>query len=96
MATSGHIQEFDPEKERVLAYLERVQMFLVANNIEAEKKVPVLLSVIGGKTYMLLGSLLAPEKPKDKTFEQLSDVLQKHFEPKPVVIVQRFHFHRQN
>ena len=71
-------------------------MFLVANSIEADKKVPVLLSVIGGKTYALLGSLLAPEKPKDKTFEQLSDVLQKHFEPKPVVIVQRFHFHRRN
>ena len=29
-------------------------------------------------------------------FEQLSNVLQKHFEPKPVVIVQRFHFHRRN
>ena len=56
----------------------------------------MLLSVIGGKTYALLGSLLAPEKPKDKMFEQLSDVLQKHFEPKPVVIVQRFHFHRRN
>ena len=96
MATIGHIQEFDPEKEKVSAYLERVQMFLVANSIEADKKVPVLLSVIGGKTYALLGSLLAPEKPKDKTFEQLSDVLQKHFEPKPVVIVQRFHFHRRN
>ena len=37
MATIGHIQEFDPEKESVSAYLERVQMFLVANSIEAEK-----------------------------------------------------------
>ena len=61
MATIGHIQEFDPEKEKVSAYLERVQMFLVVNSIEAEKKVPVLLSVTGGKTYALLGSLLAPE-----------------------------------
>ena len=23
-------------------------------------------------------------------------MLQKHFEPKPVVIIQRFHFHRRN
>ena len=37
MATIGHIQEFDPIKEKVSAYLERVQMFLVANSIEAEK-----------------------------------------------------------
>ena len=92
----GHIQEFDPEKEKVSADLESVQMFLVANSIEAEMKFPVLLLVIGGKTYTLLGSLLAPEKPKGKTFEQLPDVLQKYFEPKPVVIVQRFHFHRRN
>jgi len=96
MTTIGQIQEFDPEKEKVTAYLERVQMFLVANSIQEDKKVPVLLSVIGGKTYALLSSLLAPDKPKDKTFEELSEVLQKHFEPKPVVIVQRFHFHRRN
>ena len=93
MTTIGQIQEFDPKKEKVTAYLERVQMFLVANSIQEDKKVPVLLSVIGGKTYVLL---LAPDKPKDKTFEELSEVLQKHFEPKPVVIVQRFHFHRRN
>ena len=41
-------------------------------------------------------SLLTPNKPKDKSFEELFAVLQKHFEPKPVVIVQRFHFHRRN
>ena len=96
MATIGQIQEFEPEKEKVTAYLERVQMFLLANSIKDDKKVPVLLSVIGGKTYALLSSLLAPQKPKDKTFAELSDVLQKHFEPKPVVIVQRFHFYRRN
>ena len=87
MVMIGHIQEFDREKQKVSAYLEWVQMFLIANSIEMAKKVPVLLSVIGGKTYLLLGSLLAPEKLKDKTFEQLSDVLQKHFEPKLVVII---------
>ena len=96
MVMTGHMQEFDPKKEKASAYLERVQMFLVADSIKAEKKVSVLLSVIRGKTYALFGSLLAPEKPKDKMFEQLSDVLQKHFKPKPVVIVQRFHFHRRN
>ena len=60
MTTIGQIQEFDPEKEKVTAYLERVQMFLVANSIQEDKKVPVLLSVIGGKTYALLSSLFRP------------------------------------
>ena len=37
-------------------------MFLVSNGIIEDKKVPVLLSVIGGKMYVLLNSLLAPVK----------------------------------
>ena len=96
MSTIGQMQEFELEKEKVSTYLERLQMFIVANNIADDKKVPVLLSVVGGKTYALLNSLLAPEKPKDKTFDQLVDVLKNHFEPKPLVIVQWFHFHRRN
>jgi len=63
------------EKEKVTAYLEWVQMFLFVNSIQEDKKVPVLLSVIGGKTYVLLSSQLAPDKPKDKSFEELSEVL---------------------
>lgn len=39
MATIGHIQEFNSEKEDILAYLERVQIFLIANSIIADKKV---------------------------------------------------------
>ena len=70
-------------------------MFFVANGIEKDKQVPVFLSVLGGKVYALLIDL-APAKPSDKSFEDLSDVLTKHFEPKPVVIDERFHFHRRN
>ena len=96
MATIGQVQEFDHGRETVTAYLERVQMFFVANKIEEDRQVPVLLSVIGGKTYALLRSLLSPQLPKEKSFSQLAEALQKHYEPKPVVIVQRFHFHRRN
>ena len=45
--------------------------------------------------YALLSNLLAPDKPVSKTIEQLK-VLQKHYEPKPVVIAERFQFHRRN
>ena len=62
----------------------------------AEKQVAVLLTAIGGETYALLRSLLAPVKPKDTSFEELSQVLQRHFEPKPLIIAERFHFHRRN
>ena len=62
----------------------------------AEKKVPTFLSVVGGTTYGLLRNLLAPASPKDKSFKEIVDTLKAHFEPKPLVIAERFHFHRQN
>jgi 5-hydroxyisourate hydrolase-like protein (transthyretin family) len=50
MARLSHINEFDSEKETISAYLERVEMFFQANDVKTEKRVPVLLSVIGVKT----------------------------------------------
>ena len=34
--------------------------------------------------------------PQSKTFEEIVTVLESHYEPKPIVIAQRFHFHRRN
>ena len=100
MATStgiiGHIQEFQPENELLSSYLERVQLFFIANDVVEEKKVAVFLSVIGSKTYSLLRNLLAPNLPQNQAYAALMETLKKHFEPKPVVIAERFHFHRRN
>ena len=96
MATVGRIEEFNPEKERISVYLERVELFFVANDVEDGKQVATLLSMIGSKTYALLSDLLAPEKPASKSLKQLKKTLQTHFEPKPVVIAERFQFHRRN
>jgi len=64
----GKLEEFDPANDSVTAYVERVQLFIEANGIPAEKKVAVFLSAIGSKTYSLLRNLLAPTPPKDKHF----------------------------
>ena len=69
-----------------------LQMISLARRI----KVPVLLSAVGGTTYGLLRNLLAPTSPKDKSFNEIVKVLKAHFEPKPVVIAERFHFHRRD
>lgn len=90
------MQEFEPETESISAYLERLQMFFDANNIADEKKVSVLLTVIGKNTFSLLRNLLAPTSPKDKSLEELTTVLKAHFEPKPLVIAERFDFYRRD
>ena len=96
MASIGKIQEFNPANERISTYLERVELFFTANGIAEEKQVPSFLSIICGKNYTLLSDLLAPTKPATKSFAALKAVLVKHFEPKPVIIAERFQFHRRN
>ena len=88
-------QEFQSD-ESITAYLERLEMYFLANDVEEEKKVPLLLSHIGAKTYGLLRSLAAPSAPKEKTFKDLEKILKDHFEPTPSVIAERYRFHRRD
>ena len=95
MTTIRSLQGFCMESESITAYLEYVQLFMRANSVEDCKKVVVLLSVVGGKTYNLLRSLLTPATPGDKSYKDIVKVLKEHFEPKPSIIVERFHFQQR-
>ena len=54
MATTyGQIQEFCPEIESIEAYIERVELYFEANNIDADRRVAVFLSVIDEKNYSI-------------------------------------------
>ena len=51
-ATHGSIGAFDSSEEEWETYVERVEIYLVANKItDAQQKRDVLLSVCGPKTY---------------------------------------------
>ena len=76
--------------------MERLEQFFVANDVTGDDKVAkrraTFLSVVGHDAYNLLRSLIAPEKPTEKTFEQLVAVLTEHYSPKPTEVMQRFRF----
>ena len=65
---------------------------MAANDIDNEKKVNVFLAVIGPDAYKLLKNLCDSENPNTKTFTRLSQLLQEHFEPTPIVIAERHKF----
>lgn len=94
--TIGQMTEFNPSNETVTAYLERFQLFVTANGISDDKKVPTLLTVVGATQYALIRGLVSPALPKDKTFDELVTLLKKHFDPQPIVIAERFHFYQRN
>ena len=55
----GPIDEFKPDSENITTYLEKIDLFFIANDVAEDKKVPVLLSCIGPKTYSILKNLTA-------------------------------------
>ena len=94
MATVGVLTTYE-EGEDFTAWLERLEQYFVANDVPEEKRVAVLLTVLGDKTYGLLRSLVVPSKPAEKTFKELTDLLIGQLEPKRLVVAERFRFSRR-
>ena len=61
MATIRHLTMFQGLKEKVSDYLERVSLYFVANGVDKNKQVAVLLTAIGEETYALLTNLLSQQ-----------------------------------
>lgn len=95
MAKKDSFEEFNPSLEEFDCYVERLTMYFEANDIADNKKKSVFLSVIGAKYYSLLKSLLSPDQPSTKTFDDLVAALKAHVSPKPLVIAERFKFHNR-
>ena len=54
------------------------------------------MTVIGSKAYGLLRNLLSPAKPVEKEFDAIVQVMQNHLNPRPLIIAERFKFHRRS
>jgi hypothetical protein len=86
----------DESREKWESYIERLEQYFLANDVDNGKKIPVLLSVIGGPTYSLLKDLNAPDKPANKTYQEIVDVLKNHLSPKSTVKADKFRFHKKD
>lgn len=98
MATAliGSINPFDFNTETWTSYQERLEQYFIVNGINDEKKVAGLLTLLGEKSYGLLRSLTSPLKPSEKTYDELCALLKEHLSPKPLLIAERFRFHKRN
>ena len=76
-------------RERNHQGLPRTCTIVHRSAIPEGRQCAVLLSVVGCKTYAILSNLLTPA-----LYEEIFTALKKHFEPKRVVIAERFHFHK--
>ena len=92
----GNIGEFSELTETWKSYMERVKQYFMANEISDDRKVPALLAMMGGKTYSLLRNLASPDDPATKGFDAIVKLLDNHISPKPLVIAERFRFHKRD
>ena len=66
MAAHGSLSEYAPSQETWSEYIERLELYFVANDVDsAEKNRAILLNASGLGTYKLIRSLAAPAKPSD-------------------------------
>ena len=72
-----------------------IECFFEANDIGAAKQRAVLLSGIGAAGYKLFAELVLPEKPTDKTYAVLAELMQTHLSPRPSEFVERFKFYKR-
>ena len=92
----GQVGEYIDGKEDITSYIERVELYFAANQVEADYEVATFLALIGAGAYGVLRNLLAPEIQKDKSFDELKELLVSHYSPKPILIAERFKFHCRN
>ncbi|KRX13745.1 Transposon Ty3-I Gag-Pol polyprotein [Trichinella nelsoni] len=97
MKTITHFEEFDTSNPAGWEeYSERLVFFLEANSIcEGPRRLAVLCSVCGPKTYSIIKSLASPDPPSSKTFDEVMKLLRNHFMPRPSEVYQRFLYHRR-
>ena len=95
-ALFGGVESFDIINGDFDKYVERMEQYYVANDVEDDKKkVAIFITVVGKDAYTLLRSLLSPEKPNTKSFAEITKTLSEHFKPKRIIIAERYKFHER-
>lgn len=89
----GQIPEFYGDGDDWNVYYERLEQFFTVNDIPQDKRSAFLISVIGSYTYKTLRDLCHPTLPKDKSFEELCELLHRQFSPQVSIFRERAKFY---
>jgi Retrotransposon gag protein len=89
----GSLPTFNQGGDDWNTYAEILDQFFIVNNVEDEKKSAFLISCVGTETYKTLRDLCHPTLPKDKPFDDLSEILRKQFSPQVAIFRERTKFY---
>ncbi|PIK55509.1 hypothetical protein BSL78_07590 [Apostichopus japonicus] len=83
-------------------YVERFELFLTANGLDMAncdnnaRVIAMFLHALGARFYAIVRNLVAPSKPKDKSYTELKNTLRKHLKSTPMVVAERRKFLRRD
>ena len=90
MGNYGKLSEYNSSKEDWQSYIERLELYFTANDIDDEvKRKAILLTSCGIECYHLFKGLTTPRKPV-KTFIELVTLMANHENLKRNPIAERF------
>ncbi|XP_061510325.1 uncharacterized protein LOC133392798 [Anopheles gambiae] len=92
MSTMFSFEPFDPTNCKFQRWLERLQIAFKIHRVSEEDKRDYLLHYMGGATYDVLCNKLKNAEPQTKTFQEIVSILQEHFNPNPLEILENFKF----
>ena len=88
MATHGSLVQFDPDKEEWTSCVERLNYYLIVNEVTDDtKKCAILMSGCSPTTYKTIRSLVDFETRKTIKYNDLVEIVTSHFDPKPSSIL---------
>lgn len=90
----GKIREFRLEDSDWNIFKPRLEQYFIANKIEDENmKKAILLNACDEEAYRLVFSLCIPKPPEEKKYEELVNILDKHFQSIIRPFAARFKFY---
>ncbi|XP_055713605.1 uncharacterized protein LOC129807997 [Phlebotomus papatasi] len=87
----GSIEAYMPG-ENFTHYRNRMNHLISGSGIEDSRKLSIAITLMGPTCYSKLVSLLSPEKPEDKSYDEVMTILEKHFKETNNVISDRCTF----
>ena len=92
----GQVPEFVPTKQKWVVYIEQVNTFFGANDIEDDKKKGAFsLTSMGNTAYTTLRNLTAPKTPIETDWKELLKLMEEHYSPRANPIVERCKFYQR-
>lgn len=94
---SIHVDLYDfkvqPQQKKLENAYYQIEQYFIANNIDNNKKVATLLTVVDDETEdKLMVDLCSPEAPEEKPYELLVKIMKNRFSQEPSVMAERHKF----